>query len=281
MFSTTHRKPLHTIGAAGLLVLLLAQLAVAVPVISAHGQFISAGGITTFTHTATTAGLNRALYVSVGWNMTTPTPCFGPSISSITYNGVAMTTLTGGPSCNGQTGWALQTFRLVAPPLGTNSVVVVFGGATGATSEWFAAAGVSSVVPNTGVRLPYNVEGGCGIAGVTGNTCHYINPSPLPSTTDNLNVSSVWIQNAGAGSSVTNVQAGAGETVFEMIQLLGDRMENAHSRVVGTDGTMTWSATFGNDLNKGFGGIALGLQGGAESPTGLCVPTLPVTGAGC
>ena len=207
--------------------------------------------------------------------------CFGPTITSVTYNGVAMTSLTGGPACFGPTGWAIQTFRLVAPTLGANNVVVVFTGATGAVSEWFAAAGVSSVVPNTTVQ---NAPGGCSATLPTPQIDFTCNWPALPSNANNVNVSTVAIQNASVGGSVGNIRVGAGETIFEIMQLLTSRMENAHSSADGTNTVMTWIADFtgGANVNTLFGGLAFGVQGGPETPDGLvCIQTRPVTGAGC
>lgn len=77
------------------------------------------GSSLTFSHTC--AGVNRLLIVWVSYFDSADT------ISSVTYNGVAMTAIPSGSAANGN--YKIAGYYLIAPATGANNVVVTFSGA--------------------------------------------------------------------------------------------------------------------------------------------------------
>jgi hypothetical protein len=99
---------------------------------SSAGASSTASNTVTWSHTC--SGSNRLLIVGVAVGANT-----SPTISSVTYNGVAMTSV-GKMNTNNQTNAGfVELFRLIAPATGTNSVVVT----TSAAVLTLAAGSVS------------------------------------------------------------------------------------------------------------------------------------------
>ncbi len=94
----------------------------------------------TWTHTA--SGNNRLLVVGVSWGLSTTT------INSITYGGTAMT-LIGMKSNATNGGVNVAMYRLVAPPLGAQSISVAFSGSVGKSAIGGAVSftGVDQTTP--------------------------------------------------------------------------------------------------------------------------------------
>ncbi|HEV2113268.1 MAG TPA: hypothetical protein VGR50_03910, partial [Terriglobales bacterium] len=94
-------------------------------------------GTLTFAHT--TAGTNRLMMVGVSLNLTNSTAA---TVSSVTYNGVALT-LMGSHNDAGNTR-RMELWKLVAPPTGTFNVVVTIGGLTLTQSNMGVVAGATT-----------------------------------------------------------------------------------------------------------------------------------------
>ena len=85
----------------------------------------SSGGIgnsNTLTIAHTCSGTERVLLVGVEWNKATSVPT---TISSITYNGIA---LTPGPSAKNANDEAAAIWYLINPATGANSLIITFSG---------------------------------------------------------------------------------------------------------------------------------------------------------
>lgn len=94
-------------------------------------------GTLTFAHT--TAGTNRLMMVGVSLNLTNNAAA---TVSSVTYNGVALT-LVGSHNDAGNTR-RMELWKLVAPPVGTFNVVVTIGGLTLTQSNMGVVAGATT-----------------------------------------------------------------------------------------------------------------------------------------
>jgi hypothetical protein len=133
-----------------------ARAQVAVDNRSAGGAF-SNTGVTTLSWTHTVGnGANRALFVGISATNQTATTATVPlpsvplgspnfSILSVTDNGVEMQQVTGGAFLDRQ----VAIYQLVAPPSGTNNIVVTFtpGTVTNASGNSVSFTGVNQTTP--------------------------------------------------------------------------------------------------------------------------------------
>lgn len=154
-------------------------------------QFASASPPVTYTVDAGT-GTDRVLYVWLYWRNR------AQSITGITYDGVAMTSL-GAQVANGTTGYLSQLWRLVAPASGSNTLSVQPGlngvGNAPVVMAWFVADDVDQTTPedgydsDTGSSASANAVSSLTIASATGDlplVFHTIHGASTTSTATNF-----------------------------------------------------------------------------------------------
>lgn len=168
----------------------------------AHDADSNSGAQTTSTsyswnHTVT--GSNTALAVGVDIRGTSCT------VSGITYNSVALSLVTGATATNGTR--RSESWFLVAPTTGTNSIAVTLTGCTPS-----ASAGVA--VSFTGVAQTSSTEAG---NGATGSASTGPAQVTITSVTDNT----FMFVNAISGGTTTSLSALSGQTLSADVALAG------------------------------------------------------------
>ncbi len=188
--------------AAGALLCALTATAAAAPVISNNtvgtSLLLGAGGTANFSFNHTTnAGSARLLLVSVSMNVTNST---ASTVTSLTYNGVALTFVSGQTSAAAGNKKRVEFWRLINPPTGTHAIVLTASVTTGQRVGVVASAtGLDGVDQTTPLGTAAFANGNSTAPSVTAT-----------SATGELVVDYVAI--AGAGATV--VTPGAGQTTF-------------------------------------------------------------------
>lgn len=161
------------------------------------------GAVNTITlNSKTTAGANRVGVVHVGWNDE------GTAISSITWNGVAMTL---GVSTNNLTaGMRASLYRIINPPTAAANIVITW---TGAISGGYAIASsyhtVNQTTPFSGFAVANSTGGG-----VAGPATLNITSATGQLVVDAIGFADFDASTATAGAGQTEVGKGAGATFW-------------------------------------------------------------------
>lgn len=160
------------------------------------------GAVNTITLSSkTTAGANRVGVVSVGWNDE------GTAISSITWNGVAMTLVASAQ--NTSTGMRASLYRIINPPTAASSVVITWAGAiSGGYAVAHSYNGVNQTTPFSNTATAFAAAGQAGPATVN-----------CTSATGQVVVDAIAFADfdsstATAGAGQTDVGSGAGATFW-------------------------------------------------------------------